>query len=260
MITVGVDAGSLATKAVVMDDSRVLGRGLVHSSEPGAAERAIATAMEVAGLKAVPAAAIVATGIGKKEVPAATSQATEISCDARGARFFVPAAATVIDLGAENSRSIRLDGAGRISEFALNDKCAAGTGVFLEAMAKALRVPVSEMGALSLKSTQDVNITATCVVFAESEVVSQIHRKTPKEDILYGIHKSIATRVFGMVSRVGINGPVVVIGGLAKNTGILKPLEKLLGVGLVVPEEPEFIGAVGAALIAAEKAAERKTA
>lgn len=252
-VTIGVDAGSLTTKAVVLRDSRVLGRAEVHSSTVDAAVQAIDTALEAAGLSRSDIGRIAATGIGKKEVQGATDQATEIVCDALGARSCHPSAGTVIDIGAESSRVIRCDPSGKVVEFVLNDKCAAGTGVFLDAMAKALRVPVPEMGELSLKSTQEVNITAMCVVFAESEVVSQIHRRVPKQDILMGIHRSIATRLFGMVNRVGVNKDVVVIGGLARNVGVVRTLEGLMKAEAAVPENPHFVGALGAALIAAER-------
>lgn len=252
MATIGIDVGSLSTKAVVMESGRILGRCLVHSSAADASGQAIAGALAEAGL-ARDGIVAVATGIGKKEVAGASEHASEIVCDARGVRHLVPTAGTVIDIGAEGSRVIKCDAGGRIADFVLNDKCAAGTGVFLDAMGKALRVAVADMGELSLRSTQEVNVTSTCVVFAESEVVSQIHRRTPKEDILNGIHKSIATRVFGMVNRVGATRDVVVVGGLARNIGVVKSLEKLLGQAILVPEYPEFAGAVGAALIAAER-------
>ncbi|MDO8473509.1 MAG: acyl-CoA dehydratase activase [Dehalococcoidia bacterium] len=252
MATIGVDAGSLTTKAVVMDGSLVLGRSLVHSSVKDAGLIAIAEALKAAGLSREQVTSVVATGIGRAEVPG-SSQATEIACDARGAKHLVPSATTVIDMGAEGSRAIRCDASGRVVDFVLNDKCAAGCGVFLDAMAKALRVSVAEMGELSLKSTQDVNITAMCVVFAESEVVSQIHRRVPKEDILNGIHKSIATRLVGMANRIGVNKDVVVVGGVARNVGVVRWLRELLNVDIVVPESPEFAGATGAALIAVER-------
>jgi len=236
-----------------MRDSKVLGRAEVHSSVVDGPTQAIDAALQAAGLSRSDVKCIVATGIGKKEVPDATDQATEIVCDARGARSYCASAGTVIDIGAESSRVIRCDASGKVVEFVLNDKCAAGTGVFLDAMAKALRVPVPEMGELSLKSTQDVNITAMCVVFAESEVVSQIHRRLPKQDILMGIHRSIATRLYGMVNRVGINKDVVAIGGLARNVGVVRTLEGLMKVEIAVPEHPHFVGALGAALIAAER-------
>jgi len=253
MATLGIDAGSLTTKVVVMEGSNVLSCSLVHSSKNDAANAAIAEALGTAGLAREQLAAIVATGIGKTEVAQATSRATEISCDAKGINHLLPGVATLIDIGAENSRVVRCDPAGRVLEFVLNDKCAAGSGVFLDAMAKALRVPVPEMGELSLKSTQEVNITAMCVVFAESEVVSQIHRRVAKEDILSGIHKSIATRLFGMVNRVGINKEVAAVGGLARNVGVIKWLQELMGVDILVPENPEYVGAVGAALIGAKR-------
>lgn len=253
MATLGIDAGSLTTKVVVMNGSTVLSRSLVYSSKNDAANAAIEEALRAAGLTRGQLSAIVATGAGKTEVAGATSQATEIACDAKGIKQFLPGVATLMDIGAETSRVVRCSPEGKVLEFVLNDKCAAGTGVFLDAMAKALRVPVPEMGALSLKSTQEVNITAMCVVFAESEVVSQIHRRVAKEDILSGIHKSIATRLFGMVNRVGINKEVAAVGGLARNVGVIKWLQELMAVDILIPENPEYVGAVGAALIGAER-------
>ncbi|MBI2957740.1 MAG: hypothetical protein HYY32_02745 [Chloroflexi bacterium] len=253
MVTIGVDAGSLTTKVVVLEGTAVLSRSSLHSSTRDAGGKGIEEALRSAGIGRERVKEIVATGIGRNEVAQATSAATEIVCDARGGRFLAPSAATIMDIGAESSRVIKCDQAGRVADFVLNDKCAAGTGVFLEAMGKALRVPVSEMGSLSLKSTQEVNITAMCVVFAESEVVSQIHRRVAKEDILNGIHKSIATRLYGMVNRVGIVKNVVAVGGLARNAGVVRWLEELIGAEVFVPEFPEYAGAVGAALIAADR-------
>lgn len=249
MATIGVDAGAIATKVVVVDGSRVLSRAWAHSSVRDGAARAMDEALKSAGLDWERVRAVVATGIGRNEVPRCTEKATEIVCAARGATCLVPGAHTVLDIGAESSRAIRCDDAGRVVDFVLNDKCAAGSGVFMEAMAKALRVPVPEMGEMSLRSTQEVNITAMCVVFAESEVVSQIHRKVSKEDILSGIHKSIATRLFGLVNRVGISPKLVAVGGLARNVGIVRWLGVLAGSDIVVPEFPEYAGALGAALI-----------
>ncbi len=253
MLSIGIDAGSLTTKAVLMEESKVLSRALVHSSTRNAAVAAIDECLAKAGLKAGDVLAIVATGIGRNEVAQATGHATEIICDARGAVQALPDARTVMDLGAESSRLIRCDSSGRVTDFVLNDKCAAGTGVFMDAMSKALRVPMPDMGELSLKSTQDVNITSMCVVFAESEVVSQIHRKVAKEDILSGIHKSIATRLYGMLNRVGNEKQVVAVGGLARNIGVIKWIRELAGTEVLVPEYPEYAGAVGAALIAADR-------
>ncbi len=253
MAVIGADAGSLNTKVVVMDDSGVLSRSMVNSSVPDAAKKAIDEALKATSLSRDSVGTIISTGIGKKEVEGATGQATEIVCDARGVGYFFDSVGMAVDMGAESSRAIRCDPAGNVVEFALNDKCAAGTGIFLDSMAKALRVPVDKMGALSLKSTQEVNITAMCVVFAESEVVSQIHKKMPREDIINGINKSIATRVYGMMNRVGVDSAVVAVGGLANNEGVVGWLEKLTGVTVKVPKHPEFVGAVGAALLAAEK-------
>jgi predicted CoA-substrate-specific enzyme activase len=255
MITAGLDIGSLTTKAVVLKDGAIVGWHVLPTGDSSslAAEVALKAALEQGGLSYDNLEAVVATGAGKKEVGLAKQQATDVMCMAKGIRFLHPGVKGVIDMGAESTRVAKLDETGRVVDFGLNDKCAAGTGVFLDAMGKVMGVKVDEMGPLSLESTADVNITSTCVVFAESEVVSQVHRQTPKNDILRGIHKSIAGRVYGMVSRVGLDGDNVAIGGLAKNTGIVTCLEEIMKVKLAVPENPQIVAALGAAVIGAEQ-------
>jgi benzoyl-CoA reductase subunit D len=156
----------------------------------------------------------------------------------------------VIDVGAEEARGIRCDAAGRVIDFAKNEKCAAGVGAFVEAMAHALELKIEEMGRVSLQSTKLIPMNVTCVVFAESEVISLIHAKTPKPDIARAIHEAIATRTTSMARRVGIEREVAFIGGVAKNAGVVERLRQHLDTDILIPEEPQIIGALGAALIA----------
>jgi predicted CoA-substrate-specific enzyme activase len=259
MITAGLDIGALTTKAVVLRDGQIVGASVISTgdSSSDAAQSALQDALKQAGLSDKDIEATAATGAGKREVSFAQEQATDVICAARGIQFLHPEAKGVIDMGGESTRVLKLDDAGKVVDFALNDKCAAGTGVFLDAIGKVMGVAVDEMGPLSLESEADINITSTCVVFAESEVVSQVHRQTPKKDIVRGIHKSIATRVYGLVSRVGLDGNSMAIGGLAKNRGIVACLEELMSDELKVPEHPQVVAALGAALIAAEKGGAR---
>ena len=266
MLNAGLDIGTLWTKAVVLKDGEPVGFSLMPTGEDNAAaaESTLTQALEPVGATVTDLESVVATGAGKDKVPMATETATEVLCAARGIRFMHPSARGVIDMGGESTRVVKLDDRGNVAEFALNDKCAAGTGVFLDEMASVMGVKVEEMGPLSLESTADVNITSTCVVFAESEVVSQVARKTPTKDILRGIHRSIATRVFGLVGRIGMDrdpakadGQSAVIGGLARNVGIVSLLEEMMKEKLTVPENPQIVSALGAALIAWEKTGKR---
>ncbi len=255
----GLDVGSLWLKAVIMRDGAILGSEIVPTGLDAAdtADRAIAGLLGRAGLDRGALCAVVATGAGRGEISFATDQASEVVSAARGAPFFLPGVRGVIDMGGESTRIVKLDDAGEVVEFTSNEKCASGTGIFLDAMAKVLGVPIEEMGPASLRSTADVNITSTCVAFAESEVVSQVHRQTPKEDILRGMHRSIAARVFGMVHRLDISGPAMAVGGLALNAGVVRCLEEMLGMPLVVPERPQIVSATGAAIIASGRGAAR---
>jgi predicted CoA-substrate-specific enzyme activase len=259
LITAGVDVGSLDTKVVILSDGRILGQKAITTGDNSAeaAHRAMEEALGQAGLASDNIDFVISTGAGKKEVSLAQGQVSEVMCEAAGARFLYRSVRGVLDLGAESTRAVKLDEKGKVIDFALNDKCAAGTGIFLDAMAKVMGIELDEMGPLSLKATQDVNITSTCVVFAESEVVSQVHRQTPKVDILMGIHKSIASRVFGMVSRVGLGEETMAVGGLARNVGVVTALEQMMKQKLIIPENPHLVPALGAALIAVEKAGER---
>jgi benzoyl-CoA reductase subunit D len=158
---------------------------------------------------------------------------------------------TVIDVGAEEGRAIKVNSAGKVIDFVVNEKCAAGTGAFIEAMARALEVALEELGPLSLQATQDIGINAQCAVFAESELVSLVHAQTPKADMARAIHAAIADRIAALARRVGLENKIMLIGGLAKNVGFISSLQKELATDLTIPDHPEFVSALGAALIAA---------
>lgn len=256
MITAGIDMGAKTIKVVILNDSQVASKSILLGGfdTRGSAEQAFDEALKSAKLSFGEIAHITATGAGRRGAPLAYDEITEVGGDAKGATFLFPAARTVIDVGAEEGRGIRCDGNGKVVDFVINEKCAAGAGAFIEAMARALELKLEEMGELSLKSTKAVPMNAQCVVFAESEVVSLVHAKTPKADIVRAVHDAIASRIISMVRRVGVEKEVVLIGGMAKNIGFVDSLKRGLEMDLVVPEEPEFVGALGAALVAAERA------
>jgi benzoyl-CoA reductase subunit D len=253
MITAGVDVGNKFTKAVILKDGEVVGRGYVLSGfdQRQAAEEALNQALKIAGLQREDIKKIVATGAGKAEVTFAGSTITEVGAAAKGAIKLFPAARTVVDVGAEEGRALKMDETGKVVDFALNEKCAAGAGSFVEAMARALEVSLEEMGPLALKSTKAVPMNAQCAVFAESEVVSLIHARTPKEDIAKSIHEAMASRISSMVRRIGLQKEVAMIGGVGKNPGFVRALEEDLGVKILLSDNPDFVSALGAALAAA---------
>ena len=252
MVTAGIDAGALTTKVVLLKAGRVISRAVLPTGVDVAmaARKGIEIALKDARIAFEEIKSIMCTGAGKKKISFKAEQLTEIMCDASGARYLYPDANGVIDIGAESCRAIKFDRRGNVVDFAMNDKCASGTGIFLNAMAKALRVKPEDMGELSLQSTRDVEVTSMCSVFAESEVVSMIHGKVPRNDILKGIHKSIASRICGLANRTKLEGKVIIIGGIAGNIGLVTVLRELMDCELSVPEEPELVGAIGAALLA----------
>ncbi|HHV62570.1 MAG TPA: 2-hydroxyglutaryl-CoA dehydratase [Firmicutes bacterium] len=256
MITAGVDIGSLSAKAVLLDIDRgeVLGYSIMPTgaSSRDAAERVLAEAASRAGVDVGQIGRVVATGYGRIAVPFASKKVTEITCHARGAYHLFPQTRTVIDIGGQDSKVIRLGKDGRVVDFVMNDKCAAGTGRFLEVMARALEVSLEDMGRLSDLARERLTISSMCTVFAESEVVSLIAEGHPKEDIIRGLHDAVSERVAGMAERVGLENGVTMTGGVAKNAGVVRSLEERLGVKISRPEEPQIVGALGAALIAAD--------
>lgn len=253
MITVGIDMGAKNVKVVVLGDQGVICRALRPAGldTDQTARQVMAAALEEARVGRGDVARIVATGTGREDAPDSDETMTDVSCAARGAHELCPEARTVIDIGAEEARAIRCDARGRVQDFAINEKCAAGTGAFTEAMARALEVPIEELGPLSLRSTQAIPMNAQCAVFAESEVVSMIHNNVPRADMARAVHDAIASRMTAMVRRVGLEPPVVLVGGLGRNTGFVESLKRGLTVEtIVVPEWPELVGALGAALVA----------
>lgn len=256
MIVAGVDVGNKFTKVVIMEDGQMLSKSMVLSGfdQTAAADDAFSQAVSEAGIARSDVQFVVSTGVGKGEVIYANETVTEVSADARGAIFLVPSARAVIDVGAEESRAIKCDEQGRIIDFAINEKCAVGTGSFTEAMARALEVPLEELGPLALKSTSNIPMNAQCAVFAESEVVSLIHAKTSKEDISKAVHDAIAARVISMARRVGVEKDLVMTGGVGNNVGFIKSLGDGMEMKVIVPDRPEYVSAIGAAVIAAERA------
>jgi len=259
MRSVGIDVGARYTKVVVIEDGNVIGRAKVITGFDivKAAKDALGAAFEGAGIRESDVDVMVATGMGREGIKGAIAGIkktySEITCVAKGAVHLIPTARTVIDIGAEDCRAIKCDEKGVVQDFATNDKCAAGTGTFLETLAKILQVDVAELSDLSLKSTQTIPINAQCTVFAESEVVSLIHHfKAKKEDIARAVLEALASRISGIVQRVGVEKDVVVVGGPANSTALVKLLGEDLGVDLKTPENPEYVCALGAALFGLE--------
>ncbi len=257
MIVVGVDVGSLTAKALVLDDRRrVWGRRVVATGARAAdaAQAAYDGALADAGLTPADVAYVLATGYGRACVPFAHDQVTEITCHARGIAHLLPETQTLLDVGGQDSKAIRLGPHGRVADFAMNDKCAAGTGRFLEVMARALEVDVADLGVLAAQARQAARISSTCTVFAESEVVGLVGAGRSPADIAAGLHAAIAQRLTGLLHLVAWSPPVAMSGGVAYNVGVVRALEAQLGAPVTVPPEPQLVGALGAALIALDRA------
>lgn len=254
MTTAGIDMGSKTIKVVILRNGKIIGKGMTLAGFESreSTEQAFAEAVKDAGITQEDVQHIVATGAGRKNAPYTDRDITEVGGDAKGVINLYPAARTVIDVGAEEGRAIRLNEKGKVIDFALNEKCAAGAGAFTEAMGRALEVNVEELGRMSLKSEKAIPMNAQCAVFAESEVVSLLHSKVPKEDISRAVHDAIASRIVSLARKVGFKPDVVLIGGVAQNVGFVDSLQRALECQVTIPEDPEYIGAYGAALAAAE--------
>lgn len=249
----GIDVGSLSTEAVILTAHRELvGYSIVETgaNSTRAARRAMEAVLGKTGIRREEIKGSVATGYGRISVPFAQKKVTEISCHGIGANHLFPGTGTVIDIGGQDSKVIRIDKRGKVVDFTMNDKCAAGTGRFLEVMADKLQIPLDRMGELSLGAGGEVKISSVCTVFAESEVVSLVARNHPKEEIVRGLHRAIVNRVWNMVMTVGIYGEVAMSGGVAKNRGVVALLEERLGSPIHIHQEPQIVGALGAALFA----------
>lgn len=254
MITGGIDIGAKTIKVVLLEDSKILAKSLVLAGIDTAAatQRACDEALDTAGLTREQVGRFMATGAGRKDCALTDEQITEVGAAAKGMNHILKSCRTVIDVGAEEGRTMRCDENGKVIDFAFNEKCAAGAGAFAEGMARALQVPLEELGPLSLKSQRAVQMNAQCAVFAESEVVTLIHNKTPREDIARAVLDAIASRIISMVRKVGFERDVALIGGVARNPGFVEAMRRGLEMEMYVPEDPEHVGALGAALAAAE--------
>lgn len=255
-MTAGVDIGSTYTKVVIIKDDKVVGFGIkpTGASSEGAAQSAMKEALEMSGESLENIQYTVSTGYGRRITTLANEIISEISANARGSKWLGEkfGIRTVIDIGGQDTKVIALDENCDILDFRMNDKCAAGTGRFLEVLANVLEVPLDDMGKLSLESKAPVEITTTCLVFAKSEVASLIAKGTRKEDLIAGIHRAIARRLIVMAKRVGIREVVFFDGGPARNIGMRKAFEDELGLKIYVPDRPQIVTASGAAMIAKE--------
>ena len=252
----GVDVGSLCTKAVIIDEEgRLVSHSIIRSGGfyEGAAETAIEEALSSAMLVRKDLSCVISTGYGRARVSFSHDHVTEISCHARGAKQLFPDIHTLIDIGGQDSKVIYVNDEGWPKNFVMNDKCAAGTGRFLEVMAGALEVNLAEMAEISFHSREEMEVSNMCTVFAESEVISLLSRGSDKGDIAAAIFRSIARRVTGLVGKLGLKEPAAMTGGVAKNRGRVRALEEKLRATLLIPSDPQITGAYGAALIAAEQ-------
>jgi predicted CoA-substrate-specific enzyme activase len=247
----GIDVGSSYAKAVVLGEGSLLSYATMPSGGNYAeVARKISTAViEKAGLSDADISTTIATGYGAAAVDFAERTVADISCHAAGIHYLFPSARTVVDIGGQFSRAIKLDDAGRATNFVQNEKCAGGSGKFLQVIARILHINVEEIGALSLESTSPVDFTTGCAVFAESEAVSRISEGARPADILAGVHKAIAAKVVNLVIRLGLAEDCAVTGGGAKDMGLVRTLADELGVPVLVPEEPQVSAALGAALL-----------
>ncbi|MDP6509651.1 MAG: acyl-CoA dehydratase activase [Dehalococcoidia bacterium] len=255
-LVAGVDIGSITAKTVLMDrDGRLLAQKVVHQGivNETAALACMDATLGEAGVVKDDLEFIVTTGYGRNLVSFGHKNVTEISCHARGAHYLLPDVHTVIDIGGQDSKVISLDDAGRVAGFNMNDKCAAGTGRFLEVLARALDVALEDMGRMSQESDTPAQVSSLCTVFAESEIVSLSAQGNPKADIIAGLHEAIGRRLQAMVKGVGVRPRVMMSGGVAKNQGVVRVLERLLSTDIFIPEEPQIVGALGAALYALEE-------
>ena len=256
MYVMGVDSGSTSTNAVIMDqDRKIKAFSVVRTGAKSgeSADKILKEVLEKAGLKREDISWIVSTGYGRVSIPYADETVTEISCHGRGAHYFNPKIRTILDIGGQDSKGIKLSDKGEVIDFVMNDKCAAGTGRFLEMIARTLEVDISELGTIALQSTEDIEITSMCSVFAESEVISLIANNKEKTDIANGICRAIANKSFSLLKRVGMEGEYMMTGGVAKNPGVVRAVEEKIGAKLYICPEPEIVGATGAAMYALDR-------
>lgn len=253
----GVDVGSTQTKAILVEASRgIIARALVDTGANvrKAAENAFTACCRSAGVESRQVGYVVGTGYGRYNITFGQAQMTEITCHARGAHHIFPNTRTVIDMGGQDSKAISVGADGEVLDFVMNDKCAAGTGRFLSNAADVLGLELGEIGELSLKCDRPVKIATVCTVFVESDILSYLAQGKTAENILGGVHQAIAKRTISLARRIALEPAITMTGGVARNIGMVRALEQVLGVSLQVSEESHFTGAIGAALFAMEKA------
>jgi benzoyl-CoA reductase subunit D len=256
MITAGIDVGTQTVKAVILKDGGILSRGKAFSGfDPAkAAEQAVDEALKKAKLSLSDLQHVTATGSGMEMAPYSNSTISMMGADAQAGVYLFPNARTIIDVGAEEARAVKCDEKGIMVDFVVNERCAAGAGAFIEAMARALEVKMEDMGPLSLKAERASSINASCVIFGESDVVTLIHRQESKPEIARAVFDAMADRISSMVYRIGVNPDVMLVGGVANDVGFVASLKRKLGLDILIPENPEFAGALGAALVAVNRA------
>nr|4EHT_A Chain A, Activator of 2-hydroxyisocaproyl-CoA dehydratase [Clostridioides difficile]4EHT_B Chain B, Activator of 2-hydroxyisocaproyl-CoA dehydratase [Clostridioides difficile]4EHU_A Chain A, Activator of 2-hydroxyisocaproyl-CoA dehydratase [Clostridioides difficile]4EHU_B Chain B, Activator of 2-hydroxyisocaproyl-CoA dehydratase [Clostridioides difficile]4EIA_A Chain A, Activator of 2-hydroxyisocaproyl-CoA dehydratase [Clostridioides difficile] len=258
MYTMGLDIGSTASKGVILKNGEDIVASETISSGTGTTgpSRVLEKLYGKTGLAREDIKKVVVTGYGRMNYSDADKQISELSCHARGVNFIIPETRTIIDIGGQDAKVLKLDNNGRLLNFLMNDKCAAGTGRFLDVMAKIIEVDVSELGSISMNSQNEVSISSTCTVFAESEVISHLSENAKIEDIVAGIHTSVAKRVSSLVKRIGVQRNVVMVGGVARNSGIVRAMAREINTEIIVPDIPQLTGALGAALYAFDEAKE----
>ncbi len=255
MITAGIDCGSKNTKTILLREDQIISKAMKPTGfdQIRAIKESFEKALHMAKLHRKDIDRIGGTGAGKELIEFSHITINEIKAISKAANFFFPASRTVVDVGAEEARAAKIDENGNTLDFEINERCAAGAGTFIETMARALEVPLEEMGTLALKSKREIHMNAQCVIFAESEVVGLIHSKVPKEDISKAIHDAMANRIAGLIRRIGLRKEVVMMGGVAYNVGFTEAFKRELQLErLFIPDDPEYGGAVGAAILAGE--------
>ncbi len=252
----GIDVGSTQTKGVIINETQeIIARALIDTGAyvTRAAERCFAEGLRLSGVRREDVAYVVGTGYGRYKVTFGDAQITEISCHAKGASYLFPRTRTVIDMGGQDAKGIKIGEGGDVKDFVMNDKCAAGTGRFLASAADALALSLDDIGEISLKAKNPVRLTTVCTVFVESDIMSYLAQNKKVEDILGGVHSAIAARTISLVRRVGIEPEVTFTGGVSRNSGMVRALEEKLGMKLNVSPDSHFVGALGASLFALER-------
>ncbi|MDU2064237.1 MAG: acyl-CoA dehydratase activase [Sporomusaceae bacterium] len=254
MYVLGIDVGSTSSKAVILNpDLKVVGAAVVSAGTGSTGpQRVMQEVVKQANLQIKDIKKIAATGYGRFRIEDADKQISEISCHAKGVAYLCPSVRLIIDIGGQDLKAIKLSQSGMVDQFFMSDKCAAGTGRFLEVMARILEIDISQMAEYGSRAEEVAAISSTCTVFAESEVISQLAQGTPKENIIAGIHQSVAVKACGLIRRCSIDGDVVMSGGVAKNSGVVAAIAKELSQEVIVLPESQLAGALGAALFAYE--------